>query len=132
MESALSRIQPPELKSAVGWSQLEIVSSAKNSSQPWDRVSRSSYPAAGTPVSREKESAATRIQPPELQSAVGRNQPYFVSRCWNSRYLQLVSSRRNASQPQLVLSCVSETDIFVGILDFNMYNYVYLFAFNNF
>ena len=35
------------------------------------------------------------------------------------------------NQP-LVLIRVPEIDISVGILDFNKYNYVYLFAFDNF
>ena len=88
MESAVTRIQRPELKSAVGLSQPQLVSSHRNSSQPWDGVNRNSYPAAGTRVSRRMESAVTCIQPPELETAVGRSQP------------QLVSSHRNASQPQ--------------------------------
>ena len=54
------------------------------------------------------ELAVTCIQPPELELTAG----------WN--------------QPQLVFSRVSEIDISVGILDFNKYNYVYLFAFDNF
>ena len=63
------------------------------------------------------KSAVTRIQLPEPKSAVGQSQP------------QLGSSRWNSSQPQLVFSRVSWTDISVGILDFNYdyfkYNYVY-------
>ena len=103
MESVVTRIQPLDLKSAVvrsqlqlelesavGRSQPQLVSSHRNSSQPQDRISRSSYPAAGIWVNRRIESAATRI-------------------------------RR-----------VSEIDISVGILDFSKYNYVYLFAFDNF
>ena len=71
IELALSRIQPPEFESVVGRSQLQIASSHQNSSQPWDEVSRNSYPAAGTQVSRRMESAVTCIQPPELELAVG-------------------------------------------------------------
>ena len=67
MESAVTRIQPPELESAMGPSQLQLVSSRRNSSHPQDRISRNSYPAARTRVSWRMESAATRIQPPELE-----------------------------------------------------------------
>ena len=77
MESAVTRIQRLELKSAVGLSQPQLVSGCRNPGQPWDGVSRNSYPAAaGTRVSRTMESEVTCIQP------------------------QLVSSRWNASQPQ--------------------------------
>ena len=107
-ESAVTRIQPLELKSAVGRSQPQFVSSRRNSSQPWDGVSLNSYPAIRTRASRRMELAVTCIQPPELELTAG----------WN--------------QPQLVFSRVSEIDISVGILDFNKYNYVYLFAFDNF
>ena len=75
MESFLSRIQRLELKLAVEWSQSQLVSRGQNLSQPWDRVSRNSYPAAGTRVSRGIESAVTCIQPPELETAVNRIQP---------------------------------------------------------
>ena len=77
------------------------------------RVSRNSYPVAGTRASRRMESAVTCIQPPELETAATRIQPSEL------RY-------------QLVFSRASEIDISVGILDFNKYNYVYLFAFDNF
>ena len=75
MESFLSRIQRLEIKSAVEWSQSQLVSRGQNLSQPWDRVSRNSYPAAVTRVSRGIESAVTCIQPPELETAVNRIQP---------------------------------------------------------
>ena len=71
MESFLSRIQRLELKSAVEWSQSQLVSRGQNLSQPWDRVSRNSYPAAVTRVSRGIESAVNRIQPPEPEIAAG-------------------------------------------------------------
>ena len=66
VESAATRIQPHELESVVGWSQMSLVSSSQsssqpvgqsqpqlvssrwNSSQPQDRISRSSHPASGT------------------------------------------------------------------------------------
>ena len=63
----LSRIQRLELESAVGRRKPQFVSSRRNSSQPWDGVSRNSYPAAGTRVSRGMESEATPIQPPESE-----------------------------------------------------------------
>ena len=75
MESVLSRIQPLELKSAFEWSQSQLVSSRQNLSQPWDGVSRNSYPVTGTRVSRGLESAVTCIQPPELETAINRIQP---------------------------------------------------------
>ena len=53
MESAV--IEPPELKSAATYSQLQ------------DGISLKWYPAAGTRVTRQ--SAVTRIQPPELELA---------------------------------------------------------------
>ena len=69
MESAATRIQPPELESAVGWSQPQLVTSRRNSSQPQDGISRNLYPAAGTQDSRGRESNTTHIQPPERESA---------------------------------------------------------------
>ena len=50
----------------MGQSQPQLVSSHRNSSQPQDRISRNSYPAAGTRVNRRMESATIRIQLPEL------------------------------------------------------------------
>ena len=78
-----------------------------------------SYPAIETWVSRRIESAATLIQLPELETATTRMQTLELElhAGWN--------------QP-LVLIRVPEIDISVGILDFNKYNYVYLFAFDNF
>ena len=87
LKSAATRIQRLELESAVGRRKPQFVSSRRNSSQPWDGVSRNSYPAAETRVSRGTESAATRIQQPELESAVG----------WSQK--QLLSSRQNLSRP---------------------------------
>ena len=45
MGSAVTRIQPPELHSVVGWSQPQLVSDRQSSSQPWDGVGRNSCPA---------------------------------------------------------------------------------------
>ena len=67
LKSAATRIQRLELESAVGRRKPQFVSSRRNSSQPWDGVSRNSYPAAGTRVSRGMESEATPIQPPESE-----------------------------------------------------------------
>ena len=53
-ESAVSRIELPELEAAVGWSQLQLVSN------------------------RRIESAANRVQPPELESTGGWNQPQLI------------------------------------------------------
>ena len=69
-KSATFRVQPPELKSDVGQSQLQSVCSRQKSSQPQDRISRNLYPADGTRVNQRMESVATRIQLPELESAV--------------------------------------------------------------
>ena len=88
LKSAVADFEPLELKSAVGWSQSQLVSSRQNLSQPQDRISHNSYPTTGTQVSRWMESAATSIQPSELEPAVGQSQS------------QLVSSHRNLSQPQ--------------------------------
>ena len=74
MESAVTHIQSRELKSAVGQTHLQLVSSRWNSSQPQDRINRNSYPAAATKVNRRMESAATRIQLPEPESAIGWSQ----------------------------------------------------------
>ena len=94
IESAATRSEPPELESAAGWSQLQLVSSRRNLSQPWDGVSRNLYLAAATRVSCRIESARTQvgrriesavtciqplgletaptyIQPPELELAAG-------------------------------------------------------------
>ena len=61
---------------------------AATRSQPQDGISLKSYPAAaGTRVTRGIWSAVTRIQQLELDPTVGRS------------HLQLVSSRRNSSQP---------------------------------
>ena len=94
MESAVTRIRPPELKSAVEQSQPLPVSSHRNSTRPWDGISRNSCLAAGTRVSLRMELAVTCIQPPELELAARLN------------------------QPQLVFNRVSEIDISVWILDF--------------
>ena len=69
-ESTVSRIKLPELDSAVGQSQLQLISSRRNSSQPQDRISYNSYSAAGTRVSCRMESAVICIQPQELESVV--------------------------------------------------------------
>ena len=53
-ESAVSRIELPELEAAIGWSQLQLVSN------------------------RRIESAANRVQPPELESTGGWNQPQLI------------------------------------------------------
>ena len=60
---------------------------AATRSQPQNGISLKSYPAAGARVTRGIWSAVTRIQQPELDPTVGRS------------HLQLVSSRRNSSQP---------------------------------
>ena len=88
MESAVTRIQPPELKSAMGRSQLQLVSSRQNLSQPWDGVSRNSCPAAGTWVSSGTESAATRIQLPEPEPAIGWNQFVFFFYIYNLHFFE--------------------------------------------
>ena len=127
MESGLCRIQPPELESVIGRSQPQLVSSRHNSSQPWDGASRNSYLTAGTQAScrmetiiNPPESVVTCIQLPELETAATRIQP---------PELELVAGQ---NQPQQVFSRVSEIYISVGILDFNKYNYAYLFASDNF
>ena len=74
-ESAATRIQSPELESAVEQSQPQLVSNSWNSSQSWDGVSRNSYPAAGTRVSRRMQLAVTCIQPLELNTTATRIQP---------------------------------------------------------
>ena len=75
MESPVTRIQLPELKSVVGRSLPQLVSTRRNSSQPQDKISWNSYPAAVTRVKRRMESAATHIQLPELETSATRIQP---------------------------------------------------------
>ena len=105
-KSVISRLQP-ELESAAGWNQpqlvVSLVPSCQNSSkppghsQPQNKISLKSYPAARTRVSCRIESAATCIQPPELESAVGWNQASLISSRQNLRQSQLVSSNWNSS-----------------------------------
>ena len=64
IESAATPIQLPELESAIGWSQPQLVSNGCNL-----------YPAARTWVNRRMESAVTCIQSPELDSVVTWIQP---------------------------------------------------------
>ena len=66
------------------------------------------------------ESAATHIQPPELETSATRIQP---------PELELAAGQ---NQPQLAFSRVSKIDISVEISDFNEYNYIYYFEFDNF
>ena len=112
--SAASRLQPAKLESLAGqnWlqlvvsrrmNQLKIVSSCRKSSQPWDGVSCNSYPSTGTRVSRNIESVATRIQPPELESIRGWNQPLLVSSRWNSSQPQDGVSRNLYQPPEFEL-----------------------------
>ena len=84
MESAVTRIQPPELESRAIHSQLQDRTILKPNPADETRVCVSLYPAARTkslnPTVRTKvswrmESAAARIQSPELESAVGWSQP---------------------------------------------------------
>ena len=84
MESAVIRIQPPELESRAIHSHLQERISLKLNPANETRVCVSLYPAARTkllnPTVRTKvswrmESAAARIQSPELESAVGWSQP---------------------------------------------------------
>ena len=49
----------------------QLLSSHWNSNQTCDGISRNSYPAAGIRVLCKIESATTRIQPPEFESATG-------------------------------------------------------------
>ena len=87
-ESTATHIQASEYESAVGQNQPQLIFSSQNSSQPLDRIICNLYSAARTRGSSRIESAATLIQPPEFESAVGQNQ------------LQLVSGRQNWSQSQ--------------------------------
>ena len=48
IESALSRIHPPEFESVVGRSQPQLASSLRNSTQPCDGVSCNSYSSVGS------------------------------------------------------------------------------------
>ena len=97
MESAVTGIKSPELGPAVEQSQPQLVSSSWNSSQLLQRISRNLYPAAGTRVSWKIEPVATCIQPPELASAIGWNQPWLVSSRQNLRQRQLIFSHQNSS-----------------------------------
>ena len=74
LKSAVTRIQPSELKSA------------------WDKVSRNSYPDSGTRVNRRMESAVTRVQPPELGLTAGLNQSQLIISCVFGRLVDSVSS----------------------------------------
>ena len=111
MESAVTRIEPPELESAATHSQSQ------------GGISLNLYPAV---------SAATRIQPPELESAVTCIQPpelETAATCIQPPEFELAAGQ---NQLQLVFNRVSEIDISVGISDFNKYNYVNYFEFDNF
>ena len=66
------------------------------------------------------ESAATCIQPSEIETAVSRIQP---------SELELAAGQ---NQPQPVFGRVPEIDISVGISDFNKCNYVYYLKFDHF
>ena len=132
MESAVTHIQPPELELTVGQSQPQLLSSRQNPSRLQDGISCNSHPAAGTQVSRGRESAATLIQPQEPESAVTCIQPPELETAATHIQPPELELAAGQNQPQLVFSRVSKIDILVGILDFNKYKYVCFFAFENF
>ena len=156
-KTAVSRVQPAELKSAAGQNQRQLESSCQNLSQPQD----------------ESTSAVIRIQPPKFQSVVGLSQLQLVSsrqsssQPWdgvgrNSHPAAVTRVRRRIesaatfiqppeletaatriqppelelaagqNQPELVFSRISEIDISIGTLDFNKCNYVYMYINLNF
>ena len=75
IETAITRIQPLELESALQQNQPQLLCSHQKLSQPQDKIGCNSYPAAGTRASCMIEStAATCIQPLELESVIRQNQ----------------------------------------------------------
>ena len=107
--SATTHTQPLELESAAWWNQLQLVSNCRNFSQPQDIINCNSYPAARNRISRRRESAATRIHPPEYESPVGKNQPQLVFSSWNSSQLQDRISRNLYPVAEARFSCRIES-----------------------
>ena len=89
MESAVTRMELPEPKSAA------------THSQPQVEISLKSCPGARIRVTRRMESVVTRIQLLELKSAVRRSQR------------QVVSSHCNSSQPRIesVATCIQPPEL---------------------